>query len=169
MRRKKEMKKTLFQLLIILLTVFTIATFSVAQEKITESAKPVEILYWSMLDPEGADPRGKALQNIITSFNESRPDIHVNVESIHWTKIDALLIQATAAGVGPDLIQIYTDQLPMHVESGTILPLNQFADEWLEELGSNYSFPIEEVTFNGKIMAIPWEIRVFHLWYRKPF
>jgi len=136
-------------------------------EEVTEITEPVEIMYWSMLDPEGDDPRGRALKNIVNSFNESHPDIHVSVEPIHWTKIDAMLIQATAVGGGPDLIQIYTDQLPMHVESGTIIPLNQFADEWLKELGSDYTFPISEVTYNSEIMAIPWEIRVFNLWYRQ--
>ena len=130
------------------------------------AAKPVKLVFWIFLDPEGDDPRGKALKNVVTSFNESHPDIHVDVESIHWTKIDAQVIHATEAGAGPDLINIYTDQLAMHVAAGTVLPLNQYAEGWLK-VHSEYFVPIDVVTFNGDIMALPWEIRVFLLWYRQ--
>lgn len=154
-------KKVFLCLFIILALIFV---FSACTGLAT--AKPAKLMFWTFLDPEGDDPRGKALKNVVTSFNESHPDINVDVESIHWTKIEAQVIQATEAGAGPDLINVYTDQLALHVAAGTVLPLNQYAEEWLK-VHSEYSFPIDVTTFDRDIMSIPWEIRVFHLWYRQ--
>lgn len=131
-----------------------------------EAAKPTKLVYWIFLDPEGEDPRGKALKNVVNSFNESYPDIHVDVESIHWSKQDAQVIQATSAGTGPDLLNCYTDQLPMYVSAGAFLPLTQKAEGWIKE-HSDYSFPIDMVRIDGEIFSIPWEIKVFHFWYRQ--
>jgi ABC-type glycerol-3-phosphate transport system substrate-binding protein len=128
---------------------------------------PVELKLWIFLDPEGTDPRGKALKKIVQDFNASHPGIRVVVESIHWTKIDALAIQAAATGSGPDIINIYTNQLAMHVAAGTIQPMNRHVEPWLKQLGKEYSFPTQAVTFDGKIMSLPWELRVFLLLYRK--
>jgi len=155
------MCKKLFSCLFIILVLIFVFSASVS----LMAADPVNLLLWIFIDPEGEDPRGMALKNIVTSFNESHPDIHVDVESIHYSRIDAQFIQAAQAGAGPDLINIFTDQLALHVAADVILPLNQYAEGWLEAKGTDYILPIEK--FNNNIMSIPWETRVFNFWYRE--
>lgn len=132
----------------------------------SSGAAPVSLSMWTFLDPAGTDPRGKALAEIVSTFNSSHPQVRVTVTSINYAKIDAQVIQATAAGVGPDIVNIYTDQLPEHVAAGTIQSMDQYARPWLAQEGNNYLFPIQSTTYAGKIMALPWEMRVWLLWYR---
>ncbi|MCB0208823.1 MAG: extracellular solute-binding protein [Anaerolineae bacterium] len=166
--------KMLFLLVILSLTLIgcqsapDTATKAEAAEPTAEvSTGPVELTFWTFLDPNADDPRGKALNKIVTGFNESHPDIQVKVENIHWSKIDGQVIQATAAGAGPDLINIYSVQLAQHVGANTIQPMTDYVTAWLKEEGKDYIFPIETVTYNNEVMALPWEMRVWLLMYRK--
>lgn len=123
---------------------------------------------WTFLDPASADdPRGKALKSVVDEFNAKNTDTKVEVRSINFAKIDAEVIRATASNSGPDIVNVYTAQLPAHVEAGTTLPLDKYAKPLLDKLGDDYFFPQEAATFDDKLMALPWEARAWLLWYRK--
>lgn len=133
----------------------------------TGASGPVELEMWTFLDPASADdPRGKALNDIVESYNAQSDGITVTVRSINFAKIDAEVIKATPTGGGPDIINIYSNQLPMHVNAGTVQPMTDYAQPLLDELGEGYLFPIDGATFDDEIMALPWEIRAWLLWYR---
>ncbi|MBN9607445.1 MAG: extracellular solute-binding protein [Actinomycetales bacterium] len=123
--------------------------------------------FWIFLDPNSPDdPRGAALKSIVDDYNAQSDGVTVTVRSINYAKIDAEVIKATASGQGPDIINIYSNQLPTHVAAGTIQPMTEYAQPLLDELGDDYLFPIDGATFDGDIMALPWEIRAWLLWYR---
>lgn len=133
----------------------------------TEPGEPVELEMWTFLDPNTADePRGLALKDIVESYNAQSDGVTVTVNSINFAKIDAEVIRATASGGGPDIINIYSNQLPTHVDAGTIQPLGDYAQPFLDEIGDDYLFPLDGVTFDGDLMALPWETRAWLLWYR---
>lgn len=133
----------------------------------TGASGPVDLEMWTFLDPASADdPRGKALKDIVESYNAQSDGITVTVRSINFAKIDAEVIKATPTGGGPDIINIYSNQLPMHVSAGTVQPMTEYAQPLLDELGDGYLFPIDGATFDDQIMALPWEIRAWLLWYR---
>lgn len=122
---------------------------------------------WTFLDPNSPDePRGKALKEIVEAYNEQSDGITVTVRSINYAKIDAEVIKATASGQGPDLLNVYSNQLPMHVAAKTVQPITKYAKAKFDELGDDMLFPVDGVTFDGEIMAMPWEIRAWLLWYR---
>lgn len=126
-----------------------------------------ELELWTFIDPSGAeDPRGVALRAIVDDYNKQTDGPQVTVRSINYAKIDAEVIKATASGQGPDLLNVYSNQLPMHVAAGTVQPITRYAQPFLDELGDDFLFPVDGVTFDGEIMAMPWEIRAWLLWYR---
>lgn len=133
--------------------------------------RPVEakttITLWIDLNPELADPRSKAFKAVLEGFMAENPDIEVKVETIHWGKIDALAIQAVAAGGGPDVLKIYSPQLTKHVNAKTIIPLNGYVEKWYAKNKADYIFPLEQTAYDGKVMALLWETRVWVLWYRQ--
>jgi multiple sugar transport system substrate-binding protein len=130
-------------------------------------AQTTELKFWTFLDPTGTDPRSQALKSVIDGYNESHPDTQVVAETIHFSQIDARVIQAAATGSGPDIVNVYSVQLPQHVAAGSIQPVTDYANAWLAENGDDYIFPIDAVTYDGEIMAMPWETRVWVLWYRQ--
>jgi len=135
--------------------------------QISTAATKKQIKFWTFLSTEGNDPRSVALKQVIDGFNASHPDLQVNLESINWGKIDAMAIQATAAGEGPDVLNIYSVQLPQHVAAHTVQPMTKYVNKWIKNEGKDYLFNLRNTTFQGKVMALPWEMRVWLLWYRK--
>jgi ABC-type glycerol-3-phosphate transport system substrate-binding protein len=133
------------------------------------SEKAVELKLWTFLNPEQQDdPRSVALKSIVDGFNASQGKIKVSVESVHFSKIDSQVIQAVASGGGPDILNVYTDLLRMHVDAKTIQPITKYASEWLNNEGKgDYIYSENQIKLDGEIMALPWEARVFTLFYRK--
>lgn len=132
-------------------------------------AKAVDLSFWIFINPEGTDPRATVLKQIIDGFNAAHPDIHVTVQYVHWREIDNRIIQATAVGAGPDLFDFYLPNLPLHVEAGTLQPLNATAvEKWLER-NPDYAYSFDSLFQNGVIWGMPWESRVWLLWYREDY
>jgi multiple sugar transport system substrate-binding protein len=127
----------------------------------------VDLSLWTFIDPNAAnDPRAAALKDVVDSYNKQSDDITVTVRSINYATIDSEVIKATASGTGPDIVNIYSNQLPMHVAAGTIQPMTKYVKPFLKAQGKNYIFPIAGTTFDGDIMSLPWETRAWLLWYR---
>jgi multiple sugar transport system substrate-binding protein len=122
---------------------------------------------WTFLDPNSPDdPRGAALKQVVDGYNAQSAGNTVKVRSINFAKIDSEVIKATASGQGPDIINIYSNQLPAHVQAKTVQPMTKYAQPVLDQLGKDFLFPTDGVKFNNEIMAMPWETRAWLLWYR---
>src|SRR5256885_7430372 len=78
-------------------------------------AQKTTLKLWTFLATQGSDPRSAALKSVVETFNSSQTKYAVQVESINYARIDNQVVQATAAGQGPDILNVYTDQLAMHV------------------------------------------------------
>jgi len=126
-----------------------------------------ELEFWTFIDPNSPDdPRGAALKEVVDDYNAQSDGVTVTVRSINYGKIDAEVIKATASGQGPDILNVYSNQLPTHVAAGTVQPMTAYAEPVMQELGDDLLFPVDGVTFDGEIMAMPWETRAWLLWYR---
>jgi multiple sugar transport system substrate-binding protein len=130
-------------------------------------AQPKELTFWTFLATQGTDPRSTALRNIVEGFNKSQSKYAVKVESINFARIDNVVIQSTAAGQGPDILNVYTDQLPMHVAAKTVQPLDAYFTKLPAGAQKDFVMDLDFVRYGGKLMALPWETRVWLLWYRK--
>lgn len=130
-------------------------------------AEPKELTFWTFLATQGTDPRSTALRNVVDNFNKSQSNYVVKVESINFARIDNVVIQSTAAGQGPDILNVYTDQLPMHVAAKTVQPLDAYFAKLPAGTDKDFAMDLSFLKFDNKLMALPWETRVWLLWYRK--
>lgn len=126
-----------------------------------------ELTLWTFLATQGTDPRSKALSAIVENFNKSQTKYTVKVESINFARIDNMVIQSTAANQGPDILNVYTDQLPLHVAAKTVQPLDTLFAKLPLSAQRDFVMDLDFVRYDGKLMALPWETRVWLLWYRK--
>jgi hypothetical protein len=67
------------------------------------------------------------------AFKKKQPNINVLMEIAPWQTVDQQLLQAAGAGRGPDVVRIYSPNLPIHVAAGSIIPLDGFFDYWTKE------------------------------------
>jgi len=123
--------------------------------------------FWTFLTVDSPDPRSAALKGVIDGFNRSQSEYEVQIQSINYGRIDNQVIQATAAGEGPDIINVYSDLLPMHIAAKTIVPLDTYVSKMNAAERNDFVMPLKLFQEGGKQMAIPWETRVWLLWYRK--
>ena len=133
-----------------------------------ESKSGIDMTFTIFLDPNAADdPRGTVLKEIVDEYNATNEYGNtVTVQSIHWSQYESQVIQATAAGNGPDIVNAFSDQLMQHVEAGTIQPMTEYATKFIEE-NPDYIHTAEKLTqADGEIYSLPWESRVTVMWYR---
>lgn len=133
----------------------------------TKEAKGVDMVFWIFLNPESTeDPRSLVLKEIVEEYNANNPYGNtVTVESIHWSRFEAQAIQAAAAKTGPDIINMYSDQLKQHIAGGTVQPMTSFAEAFIAEM-PDYVYSTDTLKINGNIYSLPWESRTFVHWYR---
>src|SRR5215813_5089590 len=123
--------------------------------------------FWTFLTVDSPDPRSAALKSVIEGFNKSQSEYEVQIQSINYGRIDNQVIQATAAGEGPDIINVYSDLLPTHIAAKTIVPLDAYVSKMSAQEQNDFVMPLKAFQDGGKQMAVPWETRVWLLWYRK--
>ncbi len=131
------------------------------------SSKPVNMKLWIFLNPENtSDPRNVVLKEIVDDYNKNNKNGNtVTVESINYSKFESQCIQAAAAGTGPDILNIYTDMLQQHIAGGTVQPMTSMAKDFIGTM-PDYLYKADDLTVNGEIYTLPWEMRTFVYWYR---
>jgi len=88
---------------------------------------------------------------------------------IHWREIDNKAIQATAAGLGPDILNVYSVQLPKHIAAGTLMPMETYVNQWWPQNGEDYTISLENLTIGDHIWSMFWEVRIWVLWYHSDY
>lgn len=129
-------------------------------------ADKTKLTMWTFIATQGTDPRSAALKSIVDNFNKSQNDYEVEVESIPFARIDNNAIQSTAAGQGPDILNVYSDQLPMHVAAKTIQPIDDLVAKLPEAERNDFVTSLSAFMSGGKLYSLPWETRVWLMWYR---
>ncbi|MDR3436986.1 sugar ABC transporter substrate-binding protein [Telmatospirillum sp.] len=132
-----------------------------------QAEQPIALKFWTFLPVQGSDPRSTALKGVIDGFNKSQSKYEVSVESINYARIDNTVIQSTAAGQGPDILNVYTDQLSMHAAAKTIVPLDSYLAAMSPAEVEDFLISPNALRIGGHVMALPWEMRVWLLGYRK--
>jgi multiple sugar transport system substrate-binding protein len=127
------------------------------------------IRFWTLLDLKDPGPRSEALRLILAQFEKKQPNIHVQVETVPWHQIDQQLIQASAAGKGPDVSIVSGQVIAQHIRAKTLIPLDDFVARWPVKERNDFLIPLKQTTFDGKIMGLFFQHRVAVLYYREDY
>jgi multiple sugar transport system substrate-binding protein len=149
-----------FLLLVALLGIGWVTAMSAYGQQVT-------LRYWDFIDPKLDNPRSRALATHIDRFEKSNPNIKISPEIMPWHQVAPQIIQAAAANRTPDVARVLIWDLPQLVKAGTAMSLNEFTDRWPSSVRNDFLIDWNATVWDGKKMAIPYEHRVFVLWYRK--
>lgn len=130
------------------------------------SVKADEVELWSFLDPKAEGVRSEVFKHVIDTFEAANPDINVKVNVVQWQQISPSLMRGAQAGQVPDLAMLYSPFIGQHVAAGTLNPLNDRLAEMGEDAKDLVTFPVAKDR-DGNIYAVPWELRVIRIVYRK--
>lgn len=150
------MRKFLFVLTVVLLSSIVLAG-------------AVEVVFWhNMSNPVDK----KAIDEIVQKFNETHPNIRVEVVLVPGSETEITkLMTAVAAGTGPDVFYLDRFTVAQRAHQGVLEPI----EDYLKSIGVDtkalrsefYKFSMDEASYNGKLYALPWDTDVRVLYYNK--
>ena len=114
---------------------------------------------------EGLTPHLK----IIEMFEAENPDIQVQLEPVGSGDYYARILTQIAAGDPPDLLQIGDDAVPMFVDKGAFLPLDDFIASEQYPLDTGIYLPgvMEPGQWNGAQYLLPKDFSPMAIYYNK--
>ena len=130
---------------------------------LAQAQKTIEL--WTFLDPTQDNSRSKALKHVITTFEAANPTIKIKASVIQWQEISPQLLRGARAGRVPDVVMLYSPNLQTHIAAGTLSAMD---DQLAKTTPANdlVIFP-EAKDAKGQTYAVPWEMRVHGVMYRK--
>jgi multiple sugar transport system substrate-binding protein len=110
-----------------------------------------------------------AYQAAAEAFGKKNPSIKVNVETMPGSETDvAKLMTAVRSGAGPDLAVIDRFTVAQRAAAGLLTDLTPLIKKEGKDLSQEYSeAPWEEVTYQGKVYAVPSNTDARVLFYNK--
>jgi multiple sugar transport system substrate-binding protein len=114
---------------------------------------------------EGLSPHN----TIISAFEAANPDIQVQLEPVGSGDYYARILTQIAAGDPPDLLQIGDDAVPMFVDKGAFVPLDDFiaSEEYPLDLGVYLPGMLSPGEWNGAQYLLPKDYSPLALYYNK--
>ncbi len=126
-----------------------------------------EVALWSFMDPAGEGARSEALRDVIATFEAANPGTTVNTNIVEWDQLVPSLMRAAQAGSTPDLVMIYSPNLPALIASGAVMPLDACFDTiWTAEERSDVALMSAAKGSDSAYYGVPYELRVFGFYYR---
>lgn len=109
---------------------------------------------------------GEALQKIIDGFNGSQSEIEIKAE--YAGKYDDAMTKLKAAmqsGSGPDICQIYDVGTRFMVDSGKIVPVEDFFSNTSYDVSQLEEGAVNYYTVDGKLQSMPFNVSTPVLYY----
>lgn len=130
-----------------------------------ESREPVNITFTIFDDGINVD------RKLVEEFNRTHPDIQVTYRPLPAGELKDRLTTWLATGDDSlDVIGVDVVWPSQFAKAGWIRPLDEFMDEDMKQGLTDGTFlagPVDAVTVDGKIVAIPWNSTAGMLYYRK--
>lgn len=113
-----------------------------------------------------SDKELEFFQNSVDQYNEEQDEVEVVLEQIPWDDYNGTkMATAFASGEGPDVFLVAPGLFLKYANSDVLMPLNDYiAPEVLADFSES---SIEGVSVDDEILAIPFEMELFGLYYNK--
>ena len=108
------------------------------------------------------------LNQMVTEFNSTHPDIHVTESNIPSATGDAKLLSEIAAGDPPDVFTEWNPVLGEYAADGTIQPLTSYLTGTYSGLEKwEYPIALQGGEYKGTLYALPMSMNSWALYYNK--
>lgn len=116
---------------------------------------------WTITEKTFGDP----IQIMLQKFQESHPNVEIKILGVPFAQYKDQLVIAAAGGNPPDVIHGNSQTMVTYYAIDLLEPLDKLASK--ELLKDIFPANLKGVSFDGKIMAIPWAPHPNPLLYNK--
>jgi multiple sugar transport system substrate-binding protein len=124
--------------------------------------KITTIEYWQYHYPS----KVKLIDKLISEFEKENPDIRVIHKTFPYASYQQKVATSFAAGVGPNIINLYYGWVPKYVKAGILQPLPE-KDFPAKEIQNEFAPVLSVNEINGKYYTIPIAVRTLGLFWNK--
>lgn len=130
-----------------------------------ESHNVVQLTYWNMWSGIWE----KLIQQLVAEFNQTHPNIHVNVLSIPGNNAEDKLLTAIAAGDPPDVFTEWNPYVAAFAQKHALVNLSTMMTGKYAGLKKGWFYPVAAQwgTYQNRMYAMPWMMNSFMLYYNK--
>ncbi|HYU64679.1 MAG TPA: extracellular solute-binding protein [Candidatus Paceibacterota bacterium] len=130
------------------------------------SSQPATLQFWGVFDDR------QSLDAVIQQFQKKYPNIRIAYRNFLYDDYEKSVVDALAAGNGPDVWMIHHTWLPKHKdkllplpdkiagEKNPLMTIKQFRDEFVD-------VAFNDLVDNGKIYSLPIYVDTLALYYNK--
>lgn len=124
-----------------------------------DTATPITLEFWSVFDDSSV------YKPLIAKYKESYPNVTINYYKKNITSYEDDLVNALAAGRGPDIFSIHNTWLPKHIDKLASAPAILVTASRYNEVFVDVAS--RDFMDNGKIYAFPLSVDSLALFYNK--
>ena len=130
------------------------------------ASKPVTLQFWGVFDDH------TAFDKVITDFKVQNPSIDVKYQLFTYAQYESGLVNALAAGTGPDIVMIHNTWLPKHGDLLAPLPATGVPDTKNPYTLKNFKTDFvdvayQDLVYNNQIYGMPLYVDTLGLYYNK--
>jgi ABC-type glycerol-3-phosphate transport system substrate-binding protein len=111
---------------------------------------------------------GAVFATLLQTFSDENPDVCLQSEGYPWDTFFQKYPTSTAAGNPPDMVIFHAAEVQQMASEGLMTPLEDimYADGTIKKTDYNPTL-IDQITVDGKTMAVPFDNHGWLLWYNK--
>jgi multiple sugar transport system substrate-binding protein len=114
---------------------------------------------------DAEDNTRPGIQAMIKAFERQHPNIEIKSEPISYTDIQQQVIREVQSGNAPDVAEMQGNYTVNLAQQGVLEPLGSYASGAYER--SIIPRVLDLGRMNGQLVAVPWTVAPFALWYNK--
>ena len=123
----------------------------------------VTLTYWNGF----TGPDGPAVTTLVNQFNKSHPNITIKMSIMPWDVFYEKLLPAYAAGNGPDIVAMDTQQLPQYATKNVFAPLTSYYSNAANDTSALVAGAVSGTKVNGTEYAVPANFAPLMLYWNK--
>lgn len=145
-----------------LLSIILCAAMALPGMAVQAEGEKEELKFWVF----HSDKELEFFQSCVDQYNSEQSNVEVVLEQIPWDDYNGTkMATAFASGEGPDVFLVAPGLFLKYANSDVLMPLNDYIKpEVLEDFSES---SIEGVSVDEQILAIPFEMELFGLYYDK--
>jgi multiple sugar transport system substrate-binding protein len=123
----------------------------------------VTLTYWNGF----TGPDEPAVQALVAQFNRTHPNITIQMSIMPWDAFYEKLLPALAAGNGPNLVAMDTQQLPQYATKNVFLPLTSYYADQANDTSVLVPGAVAGTKVGGTEYAVPANFAPLMLYWNK--
>ncbi|HEY0716655.1 MAG TPA: ABC transporter substrate-binding protein [Streptosporangiaceae bacterium] len=123
----------------------------------------VTLTYWNGF----TGPDEPAVKALVAKFNQTHKNITINMSIMPWDVFYEKLLPAFAAGNGPDIAAMDTEQLPQYAAKGVFAPLTSYYGNSANNTSSLVGAAVSATKVKGTEYAVPANFATMLLYWNK--